>query len=499
MVWRSRRALLGIPVLLAPGGLRRRTRARPDPEDPGRGVRRSRDAVREFYDVASPNSTITELKPTQLPVVHGFAHPAADLLVRGAPRPGRAARRPFTIENFYLDYDEEITLLIKRAARGRRLQADRTASPELDGHAARHVLQRHDAGLPRRRRAGVHRGGGRTGARPHDQPGLSRGRLHDRAARRSPTPSTARTARDFVGEHRRPQRRRDRRLRHPRGRLPAGGAASRTGTTRTSRRCSGARASTGGSWRARTHEWQLDDETGRLGGPAGASGLRASRDRPRARRRHRGARALDRARAGSSPTPSRPTRRASGSCRRPEPGSVPAGNREVRFLLARGWRLEQIARASRFALPADAADVAAPPRGRRASRRSRLPHPPLDRADARALARRPGHALHADEHRGADGRARGARGPVGRGPRARVRRPAGGRAARPAHGRRRARRDRHPGRVHPARRPRRRRAPGHAGGHARAARAPRTPARDAAQGRESAVPGARWRPATRAC
>jgi len=34
-------------------------------------------------------------------------------------------------------------------------------------------------------------------------------------------------------------------------------------------------------------------------------------------------------------------------------GSVPAGNREVRFLLARGWTLEQVERASRFALPAD--------------------------------------------------------------------------------------------------------------------------------------------------
>ena len=40
-------------------------------------------------------------------------------------------------------------------------------------------------------------------------------------------------------------------------------------------------------------------------------------------------------------------------------GSVPHGNREVRFLLARGWRLEQIARGSRFPLPIDAADVAA--------------------------------------------------------------------------------------------------------------------------------------------
>jgi GNAT superfamily N-acetyltransferase len=34
-------------------------------------------------------------------------------------------------------------------------------------------------------------------------------------------------------------------------------------------------------------------------------------------------------------------------------GSVPAGNREVRFLLARGWTLEQVERGSRFPLPAD--------------------------------------------------------------------------------------------------------------------------------------------------
>lgn len=38
-------------------------------------------------------------------------------------------------------------------------------------------------------------------------------------------------------------------------------------------------------------------------------------------------------------------------------GSVPLDNREVRFLLDRGWRLEQVTRASRFALPADLADL----------------------------------------------------------------------------------------------------------------------------------------------
>lgn len=40
-------------------------------------------------------------------------------------------------------------------------------------------------------------------------------------------------------------------------------------------------------------------------------------------------------------------------------GSVPAGNREVRFLLARGWTLEQVERGSRFVLPADPTALAA--------------------------------------------------------------------------------------------------------------------------------------------
>jgi GNAT superfamily N-acetyltransferase len=40
-------------------------------------------------------------------------------------------------------------------------------------------------------------------------------------------------------------------------------------------------------------------------------------------------------------------------------GSVPAGNREVRFLLARGWTLEQVERGSRFALPGDPEKLAA--------------------------------------------------------------------------------------------------------------------------------------------
>ena len=44
-------------------------------------------------------------------------------------------------------------------------------------------------------------------------------------------------------------------------------------------------------------------------------------------------------------------------------GSLPAGNREVRFLLARGWRLEQVERGSRFALPPNRAALAELRRG----------------------------------------------------------------------------------------------------------------------------------------
>ena len=39
-------------------------------------------------------------------------------------------------------------------------------------------------------------------------------------------------------------------------------------------------------------------------------------------------------------------------------GSVPRGNREVRFLLQRGWTLEQVERGSRLSLPVDADDLA---------------------------------------------------------------------------------------------------------------------------------------------
>ncbi len=107
-----------------------------------------------------------------------------------------------------------------------------------------------------------------------------------------------------------------------------------------------------------THEWQLDDETVGwmdLKVHPDAEGLGIGRALAEVIEEH--ARSLGRKRLITyAVSPDGPGERLvppTGA------GSVPLANREVRFLLARGWRLEQIARASRFPLPIDAADVAA--------------------------------------------------------------------------------------------------------------------------------------------
>ncbi len=107
-----------------------------------------------------------------------------------------------------------------------------------------------------------------------------------------------------------------------------------------------------------TQEWQLDDET------VGWIDLKVHPDvqgrgigRALADAVEEQARSLGRTRlityAVSPDTPGERLVPPTGA------GSVPLESREVRFLLARGWRLEQIARASRFPLPFDATDVAA--------------------------------------------------------------------------------------------------------------------------------------------
>jgi hypothetical protein len=113
MVWRGRNALLGIPVLLLLAACSTPEPA-PTPKTPVEACSDLGDAVREFYDIASPNATITELESGELPVVHGFTLPKPTCSFEVRPDPSVLPGDRFTIENFYLHYDEEITLLIKQ-------------------------------------------------------------------------------------------------------------------------------------------------------------------------------------------------------------------------------------------------------------------------------------------------------------------------------------------------------------------------------------------------
>jgi hypothetical protein len=70
------------------------------------------DAVVEFYDLASPNSTVTELETYALPEVNGFQIPKPSCAFQVRPDPAVIPGDVFTIENFYLDYEEELTVTL---------------------------------------------------------------------------------------------------------------------------------------------------------------------------------------------------------------------------------------------------------------------------------------------------------------------------------------------------------------------------------------------------
>jgi hypothetical protein len=70
------------------------------------------DAVIEFYKVADPGATVTELATHELPDINGFHIPKPTCAFQVRPDPNVIPGEVFTIENFYLDYDEEMTLTL---------------------------------------------------------------------------------------------------------------------------------------------------------------------------------------------------------------------------------------------------------------------------------------------------------------------------------------------------------------------------------------------------
>jgi hypothetical protein len=113
MVWRGRSALLGIPVLLVLAGCGASPDPAPTPKTPAEACADLKDAVQDFYHVASPNSTVTAMNVRNLPEMNGFRIPQPSCSFEVRPDPQVIPGNVFTLENFYLGYDEELTQIIK--------------------------------------------------------------------------------------------------------------------------------------------------------------------------------------------------------------------------------------------------------------------------------------------------------------------------------------------------------------------------------------------------
>ncbi len=125
MQWRFRSALLGLPLLVLLAACAPAPAPAPTPKTPTEACADLHDAVRDFYDVASPNATLTVLHPGRLPDMNGFTIPRPTCAFEVRADPEFSAGDVFTIESFYLNYDERLTQVIKE-----RLQAAGYEQPD---------------------------------------------------------------------------------------------------------------------------------------------------------------------------------------------------------------------------------------------------------------------------------------------------------------------------------------------------------------------------------
>ncbi|HTE61635.1 MAG TPA: hypothetical protein VK631_14885, partial [Solirubrobacteraceae bacterium] len=114
MVRRIRNALVGIPLMLVLVGCAMDGVAVAIPKTPAQACDDLERAARDFYAAASPNSTMRALDVTRLPEVNGFTIPRPSCSFEFRPDPAVVPGDVFTIENFYLDYDETLTLTLEQ-------------------------------------------------------------------------------------------------------------------------------------------------------------------------------------------------------------------------------------------------------------------------------------------------------------------------------------------------------------------------------------------------
>lgn len=106
---RARPVLLAVPLLLLLTGCVGEPEPAATPLTSLEACAALKTAVAEFYETVSPGSTVEELDTTHLPVVSILVVPRPTCAFRISPDPSVIPGDVFTIENFYLDYDEKMT------------------------------------------------------------------------------------------------------------------------------------------------------------------------------------------------------------------------------------------------------------------------------------------------------------------------------------------------------------------------------------------------------
>ena len=107
---RVRPALLAVPLLVLLAGCVGDPEPAPTPITVAQACAALEDAVTEFYDITSPGGTVTALETFALPDVKGFTMPTPTCAFKFAPDPAVTPGDVFTLEGFYLDYDEEMSV-----------------------------------------------------------------------------------------------------------------------------------------------------------------------------------------------------------------------------------------------------------------------------------------------------------------------------------------------------------------------------------------------------
>ena len=115
---RARTALFAIPLVFLLAGCVGDPEPAATPLSPVEACTALKSAVTDYYDTASPGSTVDELKNYDLPQIGGFTIPKPTCAFQVRPDPNVIPGDVFTIENFYLDYDEEMTLTLGEGLEG---------------------------------------------------------------------------------------------------------------------------------------------------------------------------------------------------------------------------------------------------------------------------------------------------------------------------------------------------------------------------------------------